>query len=99
MLLSPSGAEDYDLTIKTTPQLTAWEASFDDGATWHAASTDVADNTHYYWNVKGPLCTDVGAAAAFLVAIGIQPLVRSIQAPHVYVRKAPYISLSTPTSD
>lgn len=96
MLLSPSGAEDYDLTIQTTPQLTAWSASFDGGLTWVTAATDDADNTHYFWNVKGPLCTDAGAAAATPIPADLQPLVRSVQAPHVYVRKAPYIALSTP---
>lgn len=96
MLLPPSGAEYYSLTIITSPQLTSWEASFDGGTTWIAAQTD-ADPTHYFWLVKGPLSTSTTGSPT-LIPTDLQPLLRATSNPEVIVREAPYIALSTPDS-
>lgn len=93
MLLSPSGSEFYNLTIITSPQLTSWEASFDNGATWVAAQTD-SDPTHYFWLVKGPLSTST-TGSPIALATDVQPLIRATATPEVLVREPPYIALST----
>lgn len=95
MFLPPSGSEFYDLTIVTVPQITGWEASFDGGVTWVAAVTDGNDNTHYKWLLAGPTCVGEDVSAV-QITTDVQPLVRATAAPEIVVRKAPYVSLSTP---
>lgn len=94
MFLPPDGSEKYDLTIVTTPQVGGWQASFDGGTTWTMATTDL-DPTHFTWLLKGPLCAGADPSA-ILVATDIQPKIRLASTPEIIVRKAPYVSLSTP---
>lgn len=97
MFLPPTGSEYYDQTIITVPQLTNWEASFDDGTTWIPAVTDPNDNTHYRWLLKGPNCPQADGSAT-LISAETQPLIRAIGNPEVIIRKPSLISLTTPSA-
>ena len=53
MILDRAAREYYALEISTTPDVAAWEASFDDGTTW-VPSTTVGTDGYYRWLVAGP---------------------------------------------
>jgi hypothetical protein len=90
MHLRPDAREWYALEITTTPAVTAWEASFDNGTTW-AASTAVGTDGFSRWLVAGPNADPTGAK---VLPLGrTVPLVRATQNPEVIVRDAPRIDV------
>lgn len=88
--LNRRGREHYDQQIITEPPVAAWEASFDDGATWHLGQALVGDPEPgwHRWLVAGDLA-DPGASVAQLTPTGrtdLQPLARAIANPEIVVR-------------
>lgn len=88
--LSRHGREPYDQRIITDPQLNGWEASFDNGATWHLGEALVADPEVGWvrWLIAGDLAA-AGASVAQLTPTGredLQPLARAIANPQIIVR-------------
>lgn len=96
MYLPPNGREYYRLAIATDPPITAtdWEASFDAGATWHAAEADGATGAR--WLLAGPNATGNPVGTVVISAPRTKPLIRAIDNPEILVRAAPAIHLSTP---
>lgn len=85
MKLDPQGREFYTLTITTSPTAVGgWEASFDNGATWHAGEEhDTLDDT-WQWLVAG---AGVAQGSAVAVISGhVQPKVRLTDNPEIVVR-------------
>ena len=52
--LDAHGREFYRVTITTSPQLTNWEASFDDGATWYPLSEAAYPDSMKAWDRVAP---------------------------------------------
>jgi hypothetical protein len=100
VFLPPSGVDNYTLTITTIPALSGWEASFDGGVTWVPGVPDVSDPATFRWLLVGPLVApgDIPADPHTVITLDVEPLVRAIDDPKIIVRKAPYVSLSTPTA-
>lgn len=86
MRLHPLGVEYYKLTIATDPatSTTDWEASFDSGETWTAA-TDVDGASA--WLVAGH-DAESPDPSAIVLPTSARPLVRLIDNPEVVVRRA-----------
>lgn len=91
MILSQHAREFYTLAIVTDPPVTAWEASFDGGRTWHAGQAVGGDTR---WLLRGPAVPDDPGRPAVPVTRSVQPLVRGIDEPEVLIRVAPYIILT-----
>lgn len=88
--LSRHAREPYDQQILTEPAVTGWEASFDDGATWHLGEVLVDDPEPGWvrWLIAGDLA-DPGASVAQLTPTGredLQPLARAVTNPAIIVR-------------
>jgi hypothetical protein len=99
VILNRRERDFYALSITTdaAPEepTSAWEASFDNGATWVAGDTSVAGITR--WLVHGPLFDPDSAAAAPSTAIttSMTPLLRLIDNPTVDFERGPAIILVT----
>ena len=92
MQLSRHAREFYAVTLTTDPPVTAWEASFDGGATW-AAGSRVGVTDEYRWLVAGNAAA-VGAAVAVL-APGTHPvLTRTTSGVEIVVRNIPSITVT-----
>lgn len=92
MILDPHGREFYRVTITTVPQVTAWEASFDDGTTWTAGAADTrvppTANT-WEWLVAGELRDNTDLAPGVLAGVitrSMSPKIRCVDTPEVIVR-------------
>lgn len=96
MYLPPSGVDYYTLTITTTPPLSGWEASFDGGTTWIAGVLKVGTTDTWQWLLAGPQVAVPGSA--HVIPNDLEPLIRAVSNPQVFVRKAPYIALTIPTT-
>ena len=84
MRLHPTAVEWYPLEITTDPAVSAWEASFDNGATW-VASTTVGTDGYSRWLVAGPDATSPGTA--IVLPLGrTSPRIRATDSPEVIVR-------------
>jgi hypothetical protein len=84
--LAPTAREWYALEITTTPAVTAWECSFDDGDTW-VASTTVGSDGYFRWLVAGPTATP---GTATVLPLGrTQPVIRATENPEIIVRRKP----------
>lgn len=90
MQLNPHSRELYDPRPATEPAVDAddWEASFDNGVTWHAA---VVLDGFPTWLVAGANA-DRGAAVDVITERTL-PLVRAISNPEVIARRAPEITI------
>lgn len=90
MNLNRAAREYYALAIVTDPPVAAWEATFDNGATWDAgATTDGVTR----WLVAAPDAV-AGSAVAVLPLGTTKPRVRATSNPEVIVRDAPAIYVS-----
>lgn len=89
MHLSKTGVERYQPGPSTTPAVdaTLWEASFDDGATWVAAT--VISNAPT-WLVAGPHATSPGSAVVLSDVAWVVPALRFANAPELIVRDATF---------
>ena len=91
MILDRAAREYYALEISTTPDVAAWEASFDDGTTW-VPSTTVGTDGFYRWLVAGP---DVAPGeGATILAASVVPIVRATDSPEIIPRPGPGIYLT-----
>jgi hypothetical protein len=96
--LNRSGREYYSLAITTTASsgspipASGWEASFDGGTTWFAATVITENSVDYSaWLVAGDRAA-VGTAVAVL-STTTSPLVRATDNPEIVVRSAPIIAV------
>lgn len=91
MKLDRYGRDNYEVTITTNPEVTAWEASFDSGLTWWTGTPhpNVADV--WVWLVAGPK-VDQGPAVA-VITRRMRPKVRAVENPLIVVLDAPPIYL------
>lgn len=90
MNLRKDGREWYALEIETSPPVAAWEASFDNGATW-LASTTVGTDGWSRWLVAGP---NVDPTGATVLSANCKPVVRAIDNPEIIPRLGPGIYLT-----
>jgi hypothetical protein len=88
--LSKLGKEFYSVEIITDPQLDAWQASFDYGATWYPMINDTEQGVQRVL-VAGPDVTE--PMTAVVITANVAPLIRSLSDPEVIVRSAPTIML------
>lgn len=93
MNLDPNAREFYTLTITTTPAVTSWDASFDNGGTWFTGAAVAGQADTFRWLVAGPTAT-VGAAVAVIGAWSVLPKVRATSSPEIVVRDAPRITVT-----
>ncbi len=91
MELTRWGKEWYALEIATEPPVDAWEASFDDGETWHG-STEVGTDGWSNWLVAGTEA-DPAEAVAILPRGRTKPKIRGVDNPEIIVREPPYINV------
>lgn len=104
MRLDAQAREFYVLAISLDPPVavTAWEASFDGGATWAPAvatsgRTDTGETvTGSGWLLTGPDCgkplpDGVPATTVAPPTEGLQPKIRLVDDPEVVVRRVPKI--------
>lgn len=73
--------------LVTTPAITSWEMSFDDGVTWFAGSTVPGSPDNYRWLVAGDGVA-IGTAIVQLGAGEYELLVRAVSDPELEVTKA-----------
>lgn len=99
MRLSRLAREYYELQITTTATdgdpipADGWEASFDGGETFVAATVVTHDTEDWSaWLLAGP-DADEGTAVAVITS-AVRPLVRATDSPEVIVRTAPRIVLA-----
>ena len=85
MDLDSHGREFYTVEIVTTPQLTGWEASFDDGATWVAGAVHPTLANTWRWLLAGENAA-VGTAVA-VVTSSFRPHIRATDNPEIVVRR------------
>lgn len=93
MILKPGGKEYYTLVLTTNEDdvlTTDWEASFDAGETWTAAS-DLEGKSA--WLVCGPDADDTNAIVITDIA---RTLVRLIDGPEDIRRDAPPVYIDIP---
>lgn len=88
MQLNPWGRELYDPRPATAPAVGDWEATFDEGATWHEATLVEG---HPTWLLAGPR-VEVGDAVAVITG-RTQPILRSVSNPELIARRAPEVTL------
>lgn len=86
MRLHHDAREYYRLEIITDPVVAAWEASFDDGDSWHASTS--IDGLPA-WLVAGP-DAEQGTAVAVITSRAL-PLIRATDNPEIIVRRAPSV--------
>jgi hypothetical protein len=93
MNLRRNAREFYTLEITTEPEVTSWDASFDNGSTWDAGTPATLDGADVHrWLVAGD-DADAGTAVAVLTT-SVRPLIRATDTPEVIVRAAPRIYLT-----
>lgn len=94
MELSRHGREYYAIRVTTDPAISAasWEASFDQGETWHAATvqSDVTGDWSA-WLIAGNEA-DPGDAVAVL-ASSRTPMIRAVDSPEILTRTAPGVRI------
>jgi hypothetical protein len=90
--LEAEAKQFYDPNPVATPPVDAgaWEASFNDGATW-VAPTDVTEGRPR-WLVAGPE-SDTTGAAAVITQSTLRPRLRVSNPPEMVVLEGPYIWL------
>lgn len=96
MNLRPEAREFYVIEIPTDPQLTVWEASFDNEATWVDGEAVPATDNWFRWLVSGPDFDPTGQVVADseeLTLGSTVPIVRASDDPEVIYRKAPKITV------
>lgn len=91
MRLHPTGREYYDPGPATEPAVTAWEASFDGGDTWHAPTT--VDDGRPLWLIAGPNA-DPDAQVLAVVDRTVRPLLRATDTPELLVQRGPVVKVS-----
>lgn len=93
MRLQRSSREWFVQDIVTDPAVTTWEASFDEGETWVAAT---AVDTYDAWLVAGPDFDPIGQEIApyQTIANTCQPLLRAIDVPEVVTLRGTQITLT-----
>ncbi len=95
MILERTAREIYGVQITTRPtvDLDAWEASFDGGTTYHAATiyTDDDDEDWASWLIAGPDAT-VGSAVA-VIEKSTLPKLRLSDVVEIVVRDGPRVTL------
>ena len=77
--------EPVQVEIITTPAVTSWDASFDDGATWVTGEAVPGAPSNYRWLVAGDAAV-LGTAVAQLGAGYWEVLFRATNATHLIVR-------------
>lgn len=90
MHLHRRAREWYTTTVDTDPALTAWEASFDYGVTYHPGAPVAGSDDEWQWLVAGPEADPTGAV---VVGRSVTPEVRAVDNPEILVREAPAIRL------
>lgn len=93
MRLDRNAREFYTLTIATTPAVTSWDASFDNGATWTTGTPVPGQADTFRWLIAGPAAT-IGSAVAVITGWSIVPKVRATANPELVVRSAPRITVN-----
>lgn len=92
--LNRHAREPYDLYLETNPPVVEWEASFDNGETWHAGTSLAATEPGWYrWLIAGARA-EKGTAVAQLTVGPHQPLVRTIANPDIVVRQVEPIEVT-----
>lgn len=71
----------YTLGIVTDPPVTAWEASFDEGASWVAGE---AAGERFRWLVAGPDAAN-NPEGTTVLGVSTTPLLRDIDNPEMEV--------------
>lgn len=96
MNLRPEAREFYVLQITTSPQIAAWQASFDGEGTWVDGEAVPATDDEFRWLVSGPDFDPTGQVVADSEALPLgstTPIVRASDNPEVIYRKAPKITV------
>lgn len=91
MNLSRYGVEYYDPDPQTTPALTGWQASFDNGETW-VDSTEHPDTERPVWLVAGAEATTPGDA--IVLTATVKPHLLALDDPETIVRTGPTINVT-----
>lgn len=91
MQLHHLAREYYTLVIDTTPEISTWEASFDNGLTW-VAGEHVGLRT-MRWLLAG---ADADPTNATVLTGKARPMIRVVDNPEVVVRNAPTIYYTAP---
>jgi len=88
------GREYYTVEIVTTPQLSVWEVSFDQGATWNDMDFD-SDTNEATILVSGPdFVPAPGDNVSFVkLTSSVMPYIRANDNPEVIIRTTPKIDL------
>lgn len=81
----------YKVAVTTDPQVTDWEASFDNGQTWVAGTPVEGVANGFQWLVAGPNA-EVGTAVAVIMS-SVTPLLRDVDTTEILVEDAPRIWL------
>lgn len=97
MHLEPKARKYYQLSIVTEPATTAtWEASFDDGVTWHEGEESTPDV--WRWLIAGPefdpedeveaeyIALEVADYVPVLLKLSVNPEVVIIDGPTIYFK-------------
>ncbi len=93
MILDPAGREYYTLEITTTPTVSSWDASFDNGATW-STFVVVGTDGYFRWLVAGPAATSNPGGTIVLPLGPTVPKIRATSNPEVIIRdNVPTISV------
>lgn len=95
MNLSRYGREHYDIKLVTDPQVSAMEASFDDGMSWVAGDALTGEDAGWFrWLVSGPSAEPESPVDAVVLSVGKHtPIGRATDNPEVIVRELPAISV------
>lgn len=87
MKLSEHGREFYTATITSSPAVTgAWEATFDDGTTWHEGEEHPTLADTWRWLLAGASADPTGAVA--VINRSLQPTLRAVDSPEIVARRA-----------
>lgn len=84
--------EPIEFELVTDPPITAWEASFDDGDTWHPGQAVTGKAGHYQWLVAGA-AADKGAAVVQLGLGSHEVIVRGAAGSTLVVRDLAIIEI------
>lgn len=99
MNLNRFGREFYVQEITTAPEVTSWDASFDDGETWTTGEAVDGETDQWRWLVRGPDFDEDAhppADSALVDPTGelLEPLLRATDNPEVVVTRGTPIRLT-----